>query len=306
MSVGTCLANVISPRDLNSQLIIATKYSADSLVIDVTGIESNEPFKVRLLSTCTQSYQYAGLGSIGNKAVSIGTPGKSILITPQFGNAANAGPEGIDADLCIMKPSAGDGNLLNVFKAMQTMRLSLWFDLEGDRQANPELATGELVVGEPNTKRFKQGTSTVFPLSLVSEWKTKQRVTVGIEGRSAESVRFVTFDVGSRLTMVPIDMYNAIVAGLEGEERFACKKTKAIKGFTLNALVVPSKYLVEQLADGECQMIIAPHDAIEKRDMIVGLGLMKQFHTTVNFGIAPHIIITKREATKKTQNCAIC
>ena len=353
-------AKTLVKRELDTRVSVPTILSFDKVVIetfqhiqpdgedDILSIVGFDPHKFQLLSKCSMSYEhednklpFVSKQVLFNVGGSFLNPG-DMIYKLKFGNKKTpASKDGIDATLCVKTPSPRNPTFTSMLSQVEKKSISFWFDLtvtEKKVKSKANTPTGMVTFGEPVKKQFVAGTEQSFPLkpstSNPAGWITNDLVTITIESKSGGARRNVQFDIGSPMTLLPVEMYNALfgpnlkasldvlgdvkvpkdVSKLIGDysgspiPQFKCDQADEILGFKLNNLVVPNTHLYDQLDRNTCILRVAPQPSSEKRDLVLGLHVIRQFHMQIVFGNEPIAILsqkTGKKASSKT-SCLSC
>ena len=253
----------------------------------------------------------------------------------------------VESSLCIKTPSSEHPLYSDLMRPFTKKIVSFWFDLSVTEEfvrRNPLSHTGEIVFGGVNPARFTSE-NYVFTLNHLYEfgvdpigWITKNPASVSVESYATQKTSTVVFDIGSEISILPIDMYNAVlgpVRSLVGDQTarkpnlpseiasiineyagesplqniFPCSEAKNLKGFRINQMYVSTEMLVGKLNDRECILRVSPQKKSDQRDIVFGFHLIKNFHLQIHYNVlGESIAIFSKRKGKATCNscCVIC
>ena len=239
-------------------------------------------------------------------------------------------PYGINGIMCV-NAIEEQSTLRSILRDFRQKTISFWFDLSVSKKKlskNPQtVETGEVSFGEPNPTRFKkQPGKGIFlhlePFNKNPEgWVTRNGVNILIAGITDSARRKVTIDISAPMTLLPQDMFNLLISKSvreppenvdetdvptysqpllsdyngQRQQTFPCKNANQIRGFQLNGFFeVPNRALFDQISKEQCVLRVAPHESAEEKNLVFGLPLLKQFHTTRDFGNIPSVTLLQR------------
>ena len=316
-------------RQYSNSMTIPMVASLDNVVIKTyqrivipASIESRDIFLFQLTSSCSASIWNAnGITASQNRFYAKGTRDnvfrtESVSFKKNFESGEL--PEAINGQVCV-KTAYQNPVFQDIMMRFPPYLISFWFDLsitEEMLKQTPDMRVGDIILGDLKQKRFVRRTETVFEIEPFktrnqepSGWVTKDLVTILVDTKSGGARRKVTFDIGSPLTFLPQEMFNAIVpssvfkssdpfsgtgvsndlannifsfAGQNPKKVFKCSLASKILGFKLNDLVIQNSFLYHQVNEDECELRIAPQPSSDLRDVTFGLHLIKQFYFLVD------------------------
>ena len=346
----------VHARSLGYLMSAYTRFSIDKVIINVVqtvGININGysyvPYKIQLLSSCSSSYENSNNVVPFRQIHDIRGTHDSYFRAEELYYGTDYTrhefpPNSVNGTLCIKAPNTQYPMYKDIMKWFPRRIISFWFDLNVDRATvalNPKVKTGIVTFGGFEEKHLNADIQTEFRLQPFNDpntqgWITKDPVTIRIQSKSGGAHRRVTFDIGEPLTLLPVEMYNALVhpgitrlfqpftttripndvtqsiygyAGTLPERYFPCKHAANIHGFQLNSLVIPNTHLIDRVNEDECILNVAPHPNGDEKDVVVGLHLIRRFHFQIDYRRGPKAIVSERRDMKlksKKQACVIC
>lgn len=343
----------------NNPLVIHTFHSVNAFVAKtkVTGNVGHgaftENWNTKFMSRCSESLfdpSVTGLTEVENiwSVVHFPTDRQHFVFFGRMDSGRLENTDGgVSAGLCVKTPAKLNSLAEDLLRPLMKKSISFWFDLrvtEEHIQRDRNTVTGQIVIGGTNEATYYRENSYYFPLrNLVNSnpqpdgWMTATPIRIAVDTFRTVHQRNVIFDIGSANTILPIDMYNAVVGpikvlvgdqlmrkqnapsetvGLINEfagplskaNYFPCNLAVNIKGFSLNYMHFPKDFLYRQKDSTNCELLVSPQASNDMKDIVVGFHIIKHFHLLINYlylgGSAA--IFSERKDVELSQSCKDC
>lgn len=216
----------------------------------------------------------------------------------------------IHGTLCVSTPYLQNSIFAKFFLGRRKI-LSIAFERFDSDQfkewGHPEYGTGSITFGDRSYKPIKKETTTKFNLQqqLHQGWASSEPVQLKAGSVSVNAP--VMFDIGTQFTLLPLELYNAVIGNLsrlvyhpldgaginevhdlintyldEPMDRiyFKCSDAALLSPLDFNGLMIPVDWLYEKVrADkATCRLRVMSNSGI-----VLGFHLMKRFFISVNF-----------------------
>ena len=332
-------------------LIIPTKYTTESYVFDldielrIEGDRTNVNWKLPIYSYCDHSHYFFDKDDAFFKAIDMRIAKDYIGATISFADDPQKfkfgghlhlfnmpyQPDSFRGLLCLKAPYSGNELTISLLRPFKTKTISFWFDTSvaaATLQQTPDTQTGEVIFGGINQQRFVADSSVQFKLKNLFDirnnpkgWITNDLVTILIQGKEGGARRNVYFDIGEVESIVPQNMYDALVFPMKSvlvdplsrkyfvnsdntnqinqfsgprtnPEYFPCEQGQKLRSFKLNDIVVPKEYLFKRVSGNDCVLTVLPHTSTDQSYLLIGFGILKNFHLQVTFNKAAGSTLT--------------